>query len=171
MGEIQQSISHCNFLTVASRGCHGVSNIDNRLFIQQFIHVNNKENMKPHMSGPLRCEFTSHRWTPLTKGQWCGKRFHVWRHHVLCDFLEWLTKFPLNIKYYGCLLMISPRRHRSRSNFDDKCPTRRYLNQRRWISSTLVCVTGATINSRSYLSFTRRPWYSTLNYDWYGPFH
>ena len=30
-----------------------------------------------HIFDPLWGESTGHRWIPLTKGQWCGKRFHV----------------------------------------------------------------------------------------------
>ena len=46
-------------------------------FVQQSVHVKNKENAKLYITGPLWWESTGHRWIPLTKGQWSGQRFHV----------------------------------------------------------------------------------------------
>ena len=44
----------------------------NRLFKAQI-----KENIKVPRHRPLCGEFTGDRWVPRTKGQWCGKCFHV----------------------------------------------------------------------------------------------
>ena len=41
---------------------------------------------KRSINGPLRGESTGHRWIPITKGQWCGKRFHVMTSSWNCSF-------------------------------------------------------------------------------------
>ena len=48
-----------------------------RLFTQPFIQVQIKENMKAPRHWPLCGEFTGDRGIPCTKGQWCGKCFHL----------------------------------------------------------------------------------------------
>ena len=48
-----------------------------RLFTQQFIQAQIKENIKAPRHWPLRGEFTGNRWIPRTKSQFRGKCFHL----------------------------------------------------------------------------------------------
>ena len=51
------------------------------LFVQQFVEVTIKENIKAHITCLLWGKSISHQWIPLTKGQLHGKRFHDMNHH------------------------------------------------------------------------------------------
>ena len=48
-----------------------------RVFTQSFIQAQIKENIKDPRHWHLWWEFTGDRWIPRTKGQWCGKYFHL----------------------------------------------------------------------------------------------
>ena len=47
------------------------------IITQPFIQAQIKENIKALCHWPLCGEFTGDRWIPRTKGQWCGKCFHL----------------------------------------------------------------------------------------------
>ena len=74
----------------------GVAHLDtavSRLFTQQFIQAEIKENIKAPRHWPLWGEFTGDRWIPHTKGQWRGKCFHLMTSS--CE-LEYILYAPKN---------------------------------------------------------------------------
>ena len=66
----------------------------NRLFIQQFVKADIKENIKACVTRPFWWESTSARWIP---GQYLGKRFKSWRHHKSYTFRMMSLYYPLGV--------------------------------------------------------------------------
>ena len=77
-----------------------VSQISNtRLFVQQFVHANIKENTKAPNNCPFVRKSTGDDIIPLTKGQLCGKRFH--NHYIIPVFKT--TDTVASLKYTGLI--------------------------------------------------------------------
>ena len=85
-----------------SRACHSISNDQqfDCLFnsLLRLIHADNKENIC--LAGPLCGESISNKWIPLTKGQLCGKLFHIMKS-------SW--DFPLESISTACFLLVSAK--------------------------------------------------------------
>ena len=47
----------------------------NPLIVQQLVQVDNSENIKLCIIGPLWVVSTGELWIPITKDQWCKKHF------------------------------------------------------------------------------------------------
>ena len=65
------SCSVCHFLDIMTSCTWSSRRLTNTwLFLQQLVSVDNKKIKAPHYC-------LDDQWIPLTKGQWCGKRFYV----------------------------------------------------------------------------------------------
>ena len=73
-----------------------------RVFTQQFIQAQIKENFKAPRHWPLWGEFAGDRWIPRTKGQWSGKCFHLmtssWFQQI-CRY--WATKKSIRVSFWA----------------------------------------------------------------------
>ena len=70
-----------------------------RWFIQRIVQAEIKEDIKAACHWPLWWESTGDRWIPLTKGQWCGKKFHLmksWEGGKEHALIHWRCKDPIN---------------------------------------------------------------------------
>ena len=61
-----------------SHECHGISNHwQPNCLVNNLLRMTIKKTSKLHITSPLWVEPTCDWWIPLTKGQLCGKHFHV----------------------------------------------------------------------------------------------
>ena len=103
-----------SFTAISNRGYHGVWNCQQ---LQQFVQqpVTSKENTKAPQCWSFVRQSIGHRWIPVTKGQWCGKRFHVRRHHV-ARFLRQAVSPPIS-RYMGLSISADVIERKHRVNF------------------------------------------------------
>ena len=71
-----------------------------RVFTQQFIQAQIKENFKAPRHWPLWGEFAGDRWIPCTKGQWSGKCFHL----MTSSWFQQICRYWATEKHPGIVL-------------------------------------------------------------------
>ena len=70
------------FLSIVISQC--LNSPATQVFVQQIVQVGNKETPKLLIAGSLGWESKGYWWIPLTKGEYCGQRFHV----MMCSWYQ-----------------------------------------------------------------------------------